>query len=88
MLFPQLIEARCAPNSRSLKLLNFQKGNNRTQNIEVEGVETVENVDDTVFSQLLSGYPGAAPAVGAPLPASGQPIDSSLKLSSTTSPRC
>jgi hypothetical protein len=39
------MEARCTPNLRSVKLLNFQEGNSRTRNIEVEEVESVENVD-------------------------------------------
>jgi hypothetical protein len=46
-IFPLMAKATRTPNLRSRKLLNFQEGNNRTRNIEVEGVERVETVEAT-----------------------------------------
>jgi hypothetical protein len=44
---PTRDKARRTPNPPSRKSLNFQESNARTQDIEVEEVETVENVEAT-----------------------------------------
>src|SRR4029077_1827267 len=44
---PTRDKARRTPNLRSRKSLNFQERNAGTRNIEVEGVESVENVEAT-----------------------------------------
>ena len=44
---PSRDHARRTPNLRNRKSLNFQESNTRTRNIEVEEVETVENVEAT-----------------------------------------
>ena len=46
-LLPTRANARRTPNLRGRKSLNFQGSNARARNIEVEEVETVENVEAT-----------------------------------------
>jgi hypothetical protein len=45
--FPTRDKARRTPNLRDRKSLNFQESNAGTRNMEVEGVESVENVEAT-----------------------------------------
>jgi hypothetical protein len=53
LLLPLVAEARRTPNRWSRKSLNFQERNARTRNINVEEVESVENVEATGKAGLV-----------------------------------